>query len=156
MSLPNRPTGFIAPASQVPTLQVGSTTGGLIAVGAQTEGRFGLFRWDMSAISGKATPHYHRTFAESFFVLEGEVMFYEGTAWQAGTPGDFVYIPPEGVHGFRNDSGAPASMLILFSPAPPREDYFRELAERIASGVEFSDAERTEFMARHDQYEVDS
>ncbi len=45
-------------------------------------------------------------------------------------------------------------MLILFSPAPPREAYFRELAERIASGRTYTDAERAEFMARHDQFEV--
>jgi hypothetical protein len=45
-------------------------------------------------------------------------------------------------------------MLILFAPAPPREAYFRELAERIASGKPFSDEDRAAFMARHDQYEV--
>ncbi len=50
--------------------------------------------------------------------------------------------------------GAPASMLILFAPGPPREEYFRELAERISSGRQYSDEERAEFLARHDQYEV--
>jgi hypothetical protein len=45
-------------------------------------------------------------------------------------------------------------MLILFAPAPDREAYFRELAERIASGRRASDEERAAFMARHDQYEV--
>ena len=42
-------------------------------------------------------------------------------------------------------------MLILFVPAPPREVYFRELAERIASGRQVSDEDRAAFMARHDQ-----
>ncbi len=58
------------------------------------------------------------------------------------------------MHAFRNDSGAAASMLILFAPGPPREQYFRELSERIASGRRYTDEERAEFLARHDQFEV--
>ena len=79
---------------------------------------------------------------------------FDGADWKQGGAGDFLYVPPRGVHGFRNDSGAPVSMLILFAPAPPREAYFRELADRIASGRIYTDAERAEFMARHDQFEV--
>ena len=33
-----------------------------------------------------------------------------------GRPGDFLYVPQGGVHAFRNESGEPASMLILFTP----------------------------------------
>ena len=141
-------------AAEAPALQVGSTTGRFVATGAQTDGRFGLFRWEMSAAPGGASPHYHRTFSEAFYVLDGEVGLYDGIAWRPGGPGDFLYLPPGGVHGFRNDSGAPATMLILFAPGPPREAYFRELAERIASGQTYSDEDRTAFLARHDQYEV--
>ena len=35
-----------------------------VATGALTDGRFGLFRWDMRRSSGGASPHYHRTFSE--------------------------------------------------------------------------------------------
>ncbi len=45
-------------------------------------------------------------------------------------------------------------MLILFAPAPPRENYFRELAELLDSGRQLSAEEYTEFLARHDQYMV--
>ncbi|MFI5262020.1 MAG: cupin domain-containing protein [Candidatus Limnocylindrales bacterium] len=141
-------------APDVPTIQVGSTLAGLVATGSATDGHYGLFRWDMSALSGGATPHFHRTFSEAFYVLEGRVGLFDGTGWREGRAGDFLYVPPRGIHAFRNDSGAPVSMLILFAPAPPREAYFRELAERIASGRTYSDAERAEFMARYDQFEV--
>ena len=141
-------------AEDIPTLQVGATTARLVATGTQTDGGYGLFRWDMSATSGGATPHYHRTFSEAFYVLDGWIALYDGTSWREGSAGDFLYVPPSGIHAFRNDSDAPVSILILFSPAPPREAYFRELAERIASGRTYTDAERTEFMARHDQFEV--
>lgn len=146
--------GTVVAAGEAETLQVGATTARFVATGDLTEGRYGLFRWDMAATSGGATPHLHRTFSEAFFVLEGSIALYDGRDWRTGGPGDFLYIPPGGAHAFRNDSGAAASMLILFAPGPPREAYFRELAERIASGREYSDDERTAFLARHDQYEV--
>ena len=38
-------------------------------------------------------------------------------------------MPVGGVHGFRNESGEPASMLLLFTPGAPREDYFETLAD---------------------------
>jgi len=140
--------------AQIPSFKVGATTAGLVATGSQTDGGYGLFRWDMAATSGGATPHFHRTFSEAFYVLDGRIGLFDGKVWQEGTAGDFLYIPPRGIHAFRNDSGAPVSMLIVFSPAPPREAYFRELAERIASGTTFSDEDRRAFMARHDQFEV--
>jgi mannose-6-phosphate isomerase-like protein (cupin superfamily) len=141
-------------AADVPTLQVGATTARLVATGSLTAGQYGLFRWDMAATSGGASPHLHKTFSEAFYVVEGTVGIFDGTEWREARHGDFLYVLPSGVHAFRNDSGAPASMLILFAPGPPREVYFRELAERIASGRHYSDEERAEFLARHDQYEV--
>ena len=158
MSFPSDPsataTARYLAAADVPTLGVGATTARFVALGSDTDGRYGMFRWEMSGKPGGATPHLHRTFSEAFYVLEGTVGVYDGADWRNAGPGDFLYIPPSGVHGFRNESGAPATMLILFAPAPPREAYFRELAERIASGRQFSEEDRAAFMARHDQYEV--
>lgn len=145
---------WLTAAADIPTLLVGATTASLVATGSQTDGNYGLFRWDMSATSGGAMPHFHRTFSEAFYVLDGRISLFDGTDWREGGAGDFLYVPPRGIHAFRNDSGAPVSMLILFAPAPPREVYFRELAERIASGRRFTDDDRTAFMARHDQFEV--
>jgi uncharacterized RmlC-like cupin family protein len=150
---PNKDAVLTA-AADIPTLVVGTTTASLVATASQTDGQYGLFRWDMTAISGGATPHFHRTFSEAFYVLDGRIGLFDGADWRQGGAGDFLYVPPRGVHAFRNDSGAPVSMLILFAPAPPREAYFRELADRIASGRTYTGAERAAFMARHDQFEV--
>jgi hypothetical protein len=46
-------------------------------------------------------------------------------------------------------------MLILFSPAPPREKYFRELAEVAESGRTLSYDEWTDLFARHDQFRAE-
>ena len=52
-----------------------------LATGATTDGRFGLYRWDMGPEPGGANAHYHRRFSESFFVLTGTVKLYDGTGW---------------------------------------------------------------------------
>ena len=132
-----------------------ATTAGLVATGSATDGHYGLFRWDMTGVVRRChaplPPHVLRGVLRA---ATGASRLYDGTGWREGGAGDFLYVPPRSIHAFRNDSGAPVSMLILFAPAPPREAYFRELAERLASGRTYTDAERAEFMARYDQFEV--
>ncbi|MEV5413097.1 cupin domain-containing protein [Thermopolyspora sp. NPDC052614] len=127
---------------------------GYLATGASTEGQFGLYRWDLAAVPHNPVAHFHKTFSESFFVLEGTVSLYNGERWRDATPGDFLYVPPGGTHAFNNTSDAPASMLVLFTPGAPREAYFQELADIAASGRQLTDEEWTELYARHDQYIV--
>jgi quercetin dioxygenase-like cupin family protein len=133
---------------------IGPTSARFTATGALTEGRFGLYRWDMPAGGAGATPHFHKTFSESFYVLDGNVGLYNGDQWMDAAPGDFIYVPQGGIHGFKPDENAPSSMLFLFAPGAPRESYFEELAEIVASGRELSKEEWVEFWARHDQFAV--
>ena len=123
-----------------------------LATSATTSGAFGLYQWEMSAAPSGADAHFHRTISESFYVLTGEVSLFDGSRWATGRPGDFLHVPPGGVHAFRNESGAPASMLLLFAPGAPREGYFEELAEIRSSGRELTDDEWIELFAQHDQY----
>ena len=145
-----RPEGAIEPLMIRPT-----TSARFVAGASLTDGRYGLFRWDMQPGSGGASPHFHRTFSEAFFILSGEVTLHDGRSWNAGRAGDFLYVPDGGIHGFRNESEAFASMLILFAPAPPRERYFEELAAVNASGRTLTRDEWIELWARHDQYPAD-
>ena len=110
------------------------TTADYLATGASTGGLFGLFRWNMGAEPSGPGPHFHRTLAESFYVLLGSVRIFDGANWIDAEPGDFVHVPPGGIHGFRNESGAPASMLIHFAPGAPREGYFEGLARWAVDG----------------------
>jgi quercetin dioxygenase-like cupin family protein len=87
---------------------------------------------------------------ESFFVLDGSVRAHDGEGWRDAEPGDFLYVPPGGVHGFRNESGAPASMLILFTPGAPREAYFEGLAELARGEREMTAEEFQAFCIEHD------
>lgn len=119
-----------------------------LATGASTHGLFGLYRWHMQPRSGGPNPHFHRTITESFYVLTGTVRIFDGRNWIATGPGDWVHVPEGGVHGFRNESDEPASMLLHFAPGAPREGYF----ENIPTLAQRSDEERDAFFVEHDTY----
>ena len=126
-------TARFRPADTPPELPRPGGAASYLATGATTGGRFGLYRWDMGPEPAGAEPHFHRTISESFFVLSGGVRLFDGHGWRDAHPGDFDYVPEGGLHGFRNESGEPVSMLILFAPGAPREAYFEGLVE-IADG----------------------
>jgi len=128
-------------------------TAEFLATGASTNGQFGLYRWNMSPARSGPDPHFHRSISESFFVISGSVRLYDGREWIDARQGDFLFVPEGGIHGFRNESGEDASMLILFAPGAPREDYFETLA-RVSMGQSMTDDERTAFMLRHDTFWV--
>jgi quercetin dioxygenase-like cupin family protein len=122
-----------------------------LATGELTGGHFGLYRWEMGPGPGGPDPHFHRTITESFYVLSGTIRLYEGSRWIDGRPGDFLFVPEGGIHAFKNESGEPASMLILFSPGAPREEYFETLATPGWS-ERMTPEEKVEFYLRHDNH----
>jgi mannose-6-phosphate isomerase-like protein (cupin superfamily) len=129
------------------------TTVDYLATGAGTDGEFGLYRWNFGPEESGPGPHFHRTISESFFILSGTVRLYNGEEWVEATPGDFLLVPEGGIHGFRNVPGEPASMLLLFTPGAPREEYFETLFD-IANGRELSEEERADLFIRHDNHWV--
>jgi mannose-6-phosphate isomerase-like protein (cupin superfamily) len=78
------------------------------APGSATNGQYGLFEWNMSGTPGGASPHFHKTFSESFYIVEGTVRLFNGETWIDAVKGDFLYVPQGGIHAFSNSSGAPA------------------------------------------------
>jgi mannose-6-phosphate isomerase-like protein (cupin superfamily) len=146
--------GLAAADAEQLTMRAG-TIARFTAPGSLTEGRFGLFEWHMKPNSGGPGAHFHKTFAESFYIMSGAVRLFDGDRWTEAGPGDFKYVPEGGIHAFRNESPDAASMLILFAPGIPREDYFRELADIAATGRTLSDDEWTDLFARHDQYRAE-
>ena len=125
-----------------------------LATGATTRGLFGLYLWEMPEEPSGPGPHFHRTIQESFFVVAGTIKIHDGRGWRDARSGDFIHVPEGGIHGFRNESGAPASMLIHFAPGAPREDYFRSNA-RFSFTARLSDEEMAEFYLRHDNHFVE-
>ena len=148
---PGETSATLRAASQPPELSFpGGTALHYLATGATTGGRFGLYRYDMPPRAGGPGAHVHRSFSESFFVLAGTVRVLDGRDWVETGPGDWIHVPEGGIHGFRNDSDEPASMLIHFAPGAPREGYF----EGLPGLATMSEPERAAFFAAHDTYWV--
>ena len=115
-----------------------------------TDGDCGLYRVEI-APKGGAGPHFHRAMSEAFFVLSGTVKLYDGNDWVDGHPNDFLYVPPGGIHGFRNEADEPTSMLMLFAPGAPREHYF----EGMAKLGDMTEEERREWFIANDNFFVE-
>ena len=115
---------------------------------AVTSGEFGLYRVELGPRAGGPGIHFHRTISESFYILSGTVRLGDGATWFDATAGDFLHVPVGGLHGFGNHSDEPASLLLLFAPGAPREDYF----ERVGSVGAMSEAEREDFFLLHDNH----
>lgn len=145
-------SAVLRPAEHDPDLQFPAPgqNAHYLATGETTGGAFGLYRWNMGAESRGAMPHFHRTMSESFFVLEGTVRIHDGNGWRDAGPGDFLHVPPGGIHGFSNESGVPASMLILFVPGAPREGYFEGLAALARGELTMTPEEFQAFCVEHD------
>ena len=65
-------------------------------------------------------PHVHDGEDEMFYLLAGELTgFCDDDRWTA-TPGSFVFVPRDRVHGFTVTSTQPARALVI--TGPPRLD----------------------------------
>lgn len=122
-----------------------------LATHDSTGGEFGLYKAELGPRSAGARTHFHRAMSESFYILSGELELYDGEKWVTGRTGDFLYVPVGGLHAFKNTTDEPMSMLMLFSPGAPREEYF----ERVAEVSQRSAEELKRFRIRHDSYFVE-
>jgi quercetin dioxygenase-like cupin family protein len=107
----------------------------------------------MAPTQGGPAPHFHRTITSLLLVLAGTVGLYDGQDWRDGRPGDFLFVPEGGIHAFRNESGQPVSMLLLFAPGATREAYFETTAQ-LAAGPAMTPEEKAAFYMAHDNHWV--
>jgi mannose-6-phosphate isomerase-like protein (cupin superfamily) len=140
------------PADQEPDLVYpNGTRCHYLATGSLTRGLFGLYRWESPPRGGGPGPHFHRTFTESFYLVAGAIEIYDGREWVDARPGDFVHVPEGGIHGFRNNSDQPATLLIHFAPGAPREAYFEGNA-RFARDGRLPEDQMAAFYREHDNH----
>jgi quercetin dioxygenase-like cupin family protein len=139
------------PAGTPPNISSPGGTTHYLATNESTGGEFGLYKVELAARSAGAKTHFHKAMSESFYILSGELELYNGERWVTGREGDFLYVPVGGLHAFKNATDEPTSMLLLFSPGAPREEYFERVAEMTQRGGE----ELKQFRVRHDSYFVE-
>ena len=63
-------------------------------------------------------PHSHAGADKIYYVLEGEATIQIGDEEQMLGPGRIVLAPSEVVHGVRNASSQPLSLLVFMAPNP--------------------------------------
>jgi mannose-6-phosphate isomerase-like protein (cupin superfamily) len=63
--------------------------------------------------AGVIVPLHSHHDRESFYILAGEVNLYDGTSWRILRQGDFVDVPSNTKHAWRNASQSSASLLIV-------------------------------------------
>jgi len=121
-----------------------------VATGSLSDGDFGLFESELNPGANGPGAHYHQHFSESFYVLEGKLSILTGAEHLVAETGDFVYVPRDSIHGFKNASdNAIARFLILFSPGIAREQYFEGLIDLQARGASIEEIDA--FARFHDQ-----
>jgi quercetin dioxygenase-like cupin family protein len=63
--------------------------------------------------AGVAVPLHRHAERETFYVLEGEIQGFQEDHWITLSPGDVIEVPGGLKHGWRNESGASVSVLIV-------------------------------------------
>jgi quercetin dioxygenase-like cupin family protein len=99
-----------------------------LVTGAESRGSYFTLLAKVQPNAGPP-PHVHHLEEEQFYVLEGELTFSVGDQTFQVRAGDFVHIPRDTVHSFKNGP-APSRLLITFSPAGI-EGFFREVGEPV-------------------------
>ena len=103
----------------------------ILATGEQTGGVYVLSEARVLP-GGGPPPHIHHREDESFFVLEGEIVFLLGDQRVTAKAGTFIQGPRGIPHAFKNESDAPARMLIHVAP-PGFDKFMAELAQPVPS-----------------------
>jgi uncharacterized cupin superfamily protein len=114
---------------------------------AETGGLCTVWEGHVGPQSVGAGPHLHHARDEFFHVLEGELVLRLGDETHRAPAGTFAFVPRGTVHGFRNDTQAPARLLVMHHPAG-FERFFDEMSELVARGG--SAEERAALAARYD------
>lgn len=138
--------GGLVPAGQGRQLEAGATRP-TIKVGPHGGSRLiGMLESELPP-GGGFPAHVHDSYEEVFYVLDGEVEYLIDEMWVTAPAGSTVFVPPGGVHGFRNHSGKPARHLAIASPA--------EAMTMIEELTKTTPEHRAEILARYRTHLVD-
>ena len=129
MSIPSQPIQLLP--EEGPAFSAVGDVYRILAAGAQTGGAYALCEARVLP-GGGPPPHIHHREDEAFFVLEGEITFALGDRKVVAKPGSFIQGPRGIPHAFKNESNAPARMLILVTP-PGFEKFMAEFAQPVPS-----------------------
>ena len=119
-----------------------SLVGGSIHIRVRSEdsgGSFGLIEQIVPAGFPGPPLHAHPDFAETFYVIDGEIAVRVGDKAHDAGPGTVAVVPRGTPHPFANPSDRPARMLVLVIPGG-FEHYFEALVETVRDAGGFPPA----------------
>lgn len=99
-----------------------------------TDNSVDVFRMTVLPKARVPAPHYHESWDETVYGLDGVLTFLLDGQTVALGPGQSIFIRRGIVHGFRNDGDVPATCLCILTPGVLGPAYFREIAARIEAG----------------------
>jgi quercetin dioxygenase-like cupin family protein len=109
------------------------------------EGSYSMFE-SLEVPGASVALHRHRTFQETFIVLDGSFLFEVDGERRSLGKGEMLVIPRGATHGFMCTSPEPGRMLTISSPAGVFEAFVADISAANASG---SEAEARAVFARH-------
>jgi quercetin dioxygenase-like cupin family protein len=115
------------------TIKIGGLTLEFLHSKDDTAGSLDLFRMTVQPNAKVPAAHYHESWDEAVYGLEGTLTFRVDGKDVALAPGQSVFIKRGVVHSFRNDTQQPAACLSVLTPALGAA-YFRELAALMSAG----------------------
>ena len=98
----------------------------------ETGGSLDLFEMTVQPQARMPVAHHHEGWEETIYGLAGVTTWRVDGVDVAVGPGATLFIPRGVVHGFRNDSAGPASVLCILTPGVLGPGYFREMAALVA------------------------
>ncbi len=101
----------------------------------ETGGSLDLFEMTVQPQARMPVAHHHEGWEETIYGLAGVTTWRVDGVDVAVGPGATLFIPRGVVHGFRNDSAGPASVVCILTPGVLGPGYFRELAALVAGGA---------------------
>jgi mannose-6-phosphate isomerase-like protein (cupin superfamily) len=120
--------GYLLPSRkghQIPAIGLNITQK---ADGEMTREAYSLFEYAVPAGVNGPPPHIHRNEDESFVCLAGRLEVSLGGEEFVLEHGDYLYLPRDVVHAFRNPFDEEARVISVVSPAG-LERYYQALAD---------------------------
>ena len=131
------------------TIRLGQVEVRFLLDGQDTEGTLSMFEVLVAPGAKVPVAHYHESFDEAMYGIEGVLTFtVDGVAHRVG-PGDRCFVPRGKVHHFVNEGPAPSRTLAVLTPAVMGPEYFRELAALVTAGGPPDPVKVAEVMRRH-------
>jgi mannose-6-phosphate isomerase-like protein (cupin superfamily) len=120
--------GYLLPSregTQIPAIGLGIT---MKTNGESTRRAYSLFEYAVPAETSGPPAHLHTREDESFVCLAGRLDVTLGDQEYVLEPGDYLFLPRNIVHTFRNSADVEARVISVVSPAG-LEAYYQALAD---------------------------